>query len=114
MRSRYSPGKFHWSCSTTAISEFIRNEIVRVLTVKFAHDFSEVVAQLDEILVNALWVDLTGEVTGVCRDSGDDAILETAFKAEAGYLVAGDKDLLSLRQFRETAIISPAEYIALK
>jgi len=62
------------------------------------------------LLAQALWIEVTGEVSGVCRDSKDDAILETAWKAQADYLVAGDKDLLILGTFRKTAIISPAAY----
>lgn len=37
--------------------------------------------------------------------------LETAWKAQADYLVAGDKDLLSLGTFGRTLIVSPAGYL---
>lgn len=47
----------------------------------------------------------------VCRDPNDNAILETAWKAQADYLVAGDKDLLSLGTFGRTLIVSPAAYL---
>jgi putative PIN family toxin of toxin-antitoxin system len=94
-----------------AISDFIRTEIMRVLTGKFARDPAELEGQLDELLVQALFVEVTGEITGVCRDPNDNAILETAWKAQADYLVAGDKDLLSLGRFGGTVIISPADYL---
>jgi predicted nucleic acid-binding protein len=58
-------------------------------------------------------VKVTGEVRGICRDPKDDAILETAWKAGADYLVAGDKDLLALKEFRGIAIVTPAEYLRL-
>ena len=96
-----------------AISDFIRTEIMRVLTGKFARDPAELEGQLDELLVQALFVEVTGEITGVCRDPNDNAILETAWKAQADYLVAGDKDLLSLGAFGGTMIISPAAYLEL-
>jgi predicted nucleic acid-binding protein len=54
---------------------------------------------------------VTGEVKGVCRDPKDDAILETAWRVEADYLVAGDKDLLALGKYGRTAIIPPATYL---
>jgi uncharacterized protein len=98
---------------TVAVSDYIRNEVVRVLTTKFAHDPTEVEAQLDELLLYALRVELTEEVRGVCRDPADDSILETAWKAQAAYLVAGDKDLLTLGKFRDVTIISPAAYLEL-
>lgn len=94
-----------------AISDFIHAEIVRVLTGKFGRDPVELRAQLDELLLQALWVKVTGTVKGICRDPDDDAILETAWEARAGYLVAGDRDLLSLGSFRRTRIISPAAYL---
>lgn len=98
---------------TVAISSYIQDEIVRVLTAKFAHARSEVEAQLKELLIQAEWVEVTGEVAGVCRDPADDPILETAWKAQAAYLIAGDKDLLTLGKFRTASIISPAAYVDL-
>ncbi len=97
-----------------AISQFIRSEIIRVLTVKFARDPAELEMQLDELLVEALWIKVTGELRGICRDPKDDAILETAWKAKADYLVAGDRDLLSLDRFEKTLIVSPAAYLRLR
>lgn len=94
-----------------AISGFIQSEILRVLTRKFGRDPLELQASLAELLVEALAVEVTGEIKGVCRDPKDDAILETAWKAGADYLVAGDKDLLSLGEFRGTAIVSPSAYV---
>jgi putative PIN family toxin of toxin-antitoxin system len=94
-----------------AISDFIQAEILRVMTRKFGRDPLELRALLSELLVDALFIEVTGRITGICRDPKDDAILETAWKAEAYFLVAGDKDLLSLREFRGTAIVSPSMYI---
>lgn len=93
-----------------AVSDFIRNEVVRVLTRKFGRDRLELAARLNELLVQAILIDVTGEIAGICRDPKDDAILETAWKAGADVLVAGDKDLLSLGFFKGAAIITPAEY----
>lgn len=94
-----------------AISEFIQAEILRVLTTKFGRDPLELQALLDELLVDSLSVEVTGKIKGICRDPKDDAILETAWRARADYLVAGDKDLLSLGMFRGTAIVSPSMYL---
>lgn len=96
------------------ISEFIRDEILHVLVRKFAREPDEIAGQLDELLVQALWVEVRGEVRGICRDPNDDAILETAWKGRADYLIAGDKDLLALGSFRKTIIISPVAYIRLQ
>lgn len=95
-----------------AISDFIRAEIDRVLTQKFHRDPVELQIVLDELLAQALRIKVTGEVKGVCRDPKDDAILETAWRAEADYLVAGDKDLLALGNYGHTLIVPPAAYLA--
>lgn len=94
-----------------AISDFIRAEIERVFTQKFDRDPVELQIVLDELLAQALRIKVTGYVKGVCRDPKDDAILETAWRAEADYLVAGDKDLLALGKYGRTAIIPPAAYL---
>jgi uncharacterized protein len=94
-----------------AISSFIRDEILRVLCFKFDRDPVEAQAHLRELLAQALWVETAGEVRGIARDPADDAILETARNAQAGVLVSGDKDLLSLAAFGPTSIISPARYL---
>ena len=60
-----------------AISRFIWSEIIRVLTGKFARDPLELQALLDELLVDALWVEVAGSVRGICRDPlNDDAVLD--------------------------------------
>jgi uncharacterized protein len=50
---------------------------------RLLHDFNAV----------ALWVDV-GEAAVYCRDRDDDHFIETALKAQAHYLVSGDRDLL--------------------
>jgi putative PIN family toxin of toxin-antitoxin system len=96
-----------------AISSFIQDEILRILVNKFGRDRPASQSRLDDLLAQALVVEVTGEIIGVCRDPKDDAILETAWKAHADYLVAGDKDLLVLKEFRGIAIITPAAYLRL-
>ena len=45
-----------------------------------------------------------------CRDRTDLAVLGTALAAEADCLITGDRDLLDLREFRGTAILSPRAF----
>ncbi len=96
-----------------AISDYIEAEILRILTGKFARPSLSVRQQLNDLLNEALFVRVTGEIRDVCRDPKDDAILETAWLASADYLVSGDKDLLDLKEFRGTKIITPAAYLGL-
>ena len=45
-----------------------------------------------------------------CRDRADLAVLGTALAAEADCLVTGDQDLLILKRFHGTAILSPRAF----
>lgn len=46
----------------------------------------------------------------VCRDPKDDFLLELASKGKADYLVTGDNDLLELRSYKNTRIITISEF----
>ncbi len=54
-----------------------------------------------------------GSLSGVCRDPDDDSLLLCALEKEADYLVTGDKDLLVLKKYKNTEIISPRDFEAL-
>jgi putative PIN family toxin of toxin-antitoxin system len=53
----------------------------------------------------------TPERIAACRDPKDDMILALAASGQAGLLLTGDRDLLDLKNFRSTQIISPAQYL---
>ncbi len=45
----------------------------------------------------------------ISRDPDDDAVLACAVAARAEIIVSGDDDLLALKQFQNTSILTPAE-----
>jgi len=45
----------------------------------------------------------------VSQDPDDNAIVNTACKGKANYIVTGDKDLLKIRAFKRTEIVSVTE-----
>jgi putative PIN family toxin of toxin-antitoxin system len=45
-----------------------------------------------------------------CRDPDDDVVLATALEARANFIVTGDNDLLTLKQFQGVRIVSPREF----
>lgn len=59
----------------------------------------------------ANWVEPKKKVT-ICRDFKDNILLEVALTGKADFLVSGDKDLLVLKKFKKTKIISPADFLA--
>lgn len=53
----------------------------------------------------------TREKIAACRDPKDDMLLALAVSGQAGLLLTGDRDLLDLKTFRSTQIITPAQYL---
>ena len=53
-------------------------------------------------------------VVNVCRDQKDNFILSLAKDSSADYLITGDKDLLIIKRFEKTEIITMAEYKTLQ
>lgn len=94
-----------------AISDFIEQEVVRVLTQKFAHEPTALQATLEDLLRWAHRVQIRKSISGICRDPDDDSILETAVTAKANLLVAGDRDLLSPKSFQGIGIVTPVDYL---
>ena len=47
----------------------------------------------------------------VCRDSKDDFLLALAKDGKADYLLTGDKDLLEIKKFGKTTILTISEFI---
>jgi putative PIN family toxin of toxin-antitoxin system len=60
---------------------------------------------LHDMSAAALWVDV-GEPAVYCRDPEDDKFFEAALKAQADYLVSGDKDVLEAPALTGLRIIS--------
>ncbi len=96
------------------ISPFILQEFERVLIRKLAvpkgeaRDAVRLVSEAADVIL--LPPDLK---TPICRDSNDDKVLACSLAAETDYLVTGDADLLDLRSFRNTRIISPRDFESL-
>lgn len=90
---------------------FILHEFERILTKKFSATKQEKEKALAIIIEAAQDVVPPSEtVSGVCRDKDDDNVLACALEAAVDYLVSGDKDLLALKKFRGTRIITPREF----
>lgn len=89
-------------------------EFRRVLSYpKFKLSQREIRAILnEEILPFVEPVEIIEQVTGVCRDPHDDMFLAVAASGGAQYLVSGDQDLLVLKHFGETQIVTVAELLS--
>jgi uncharacterized protein len=93
------------------ICPFILHEFERLLRRKFSASKKETEAAL--ALIAEAAPDIahpSGVPSGVCRDKDDDHVLACAREAEADYLVSGDKDLLVLKSYVGTRIVTPRDF----
>ncbi len=90
---------------------FILKEFEAVLSKKLSATKGEIKEAL-RVLSGAVSVIVhpSQGISGECRDPNDDNILSCSIAAGADYLVTGDSDLLDLRKFRGTVIITPRDF----
>lgn len=92
-------------------SEWIINEVLDKLNNKFNAKNTEV-KRVKEFLLNiSQFVNPEGEKPHICRDIDDNNILHLAEYIKADLIITGDKDLLVLKQFSNTKIINPRNFI---
>lgn len=92
------------------VSDFIISELDRILTRKFKVKIKDRNLFLKYIDTYLFKIKPQNKVHDVCRDENDNNILQIAEFTGADYLITGDKDLLSLKKYGSTEIISPREY----
>ncbi len=89
------------------ISKWIINEVIEKLELKFTIKKSEI-KRIKEFVLNAFeTIEPKGEIPTVCRDKDDNNILHLAEYLNADVIITGDKDLLDLKKFNKTIIITP-------
>jgi putative PIN family toxin of toxin-antitoxin system len=65
----------------------------------------------EELLPYSDVLDVTEDASGTCRDAKDDMFLALTASGKADYLITGDQDLLILKSFRETRIVTVNEIV---
>lgn len=66
-----------------------------------------------EIESGALYV-LPEYKTQICRDADDNAIIDLAICAKAGFIITGDKDLLTIKTYKKIKILTAAGFLEVK
>lgn len=106
---RAKAGKFD-----LVVCPFILNEVKRIFSKKFKLSSGErslALTVLNEAIRKVVTHNIT--IPETCIDKDDDNIIACAVAAKADYLVTGDSDLLTLRQYENIKIISPRDFEAL-
>ncbi len=92
------------------LSDYIVNELTRILTKKFKvknSELNELLNFIESFLINVKPDNL---IPDVCRDKNDNQILQLAEYIKADIIISGDNDLLVLKKFKSTNILSPRDY----
>ena len=89
-------------------SEELFNEFLEVVhREKFNRYFNDLnIKYLIEIINDKVLFVNVFSVVDVCRDVKDNFLLSLAVYGEVDYLITGDNDLLSLKHFKKTSIIT--------
>jgi len=92
------------------MSEQIWAEVSKSLRSKIKVPIS-LIKEIEAILRSqARWLDPAPVSVQACRDRTDLHVLGLAHAAEAQYIISGDKDLLEVKRYLETKIVSPREF----
>ena len=92
------------------LSKGILDEVLTVLSTKFSRDKEEISRVAVILSEMAEWVE-PSEKINVLHDDPDNRILECAVDGNSDTIVTGDKELLKLREYKKTRIISLKEYL---
>lgn len=95
------------------VSQFILTETERVLVQKFSVSESQLRSVLSSIRSYSTVETPTGTPPTVCRDPNDNHVLHLCKHVAANVLLTGDKDLLVLKTFEGTRILSPKQFTEL-
>ena len=105
----WAKGRCEAFVSPALLSEY--HETIEELRLEFPE--KKFVAWADALAESAQLVFPMDRAAGATTDPDDEMVLECALAAEADCIVTGDKKhLLPLKQFREIAIVSPAEFLS--
>ena len=92
------------------ISSSLIIEIRNVLKRKLKLPELFIVETLDYLSKNATSVEVNKLISGVCRDPEDDHIIALADSTGANYIITGDEDLLILKKYGSTQIVTPRQF----
>lgn len=104
---------------------FSNNDLVLLFSPELLEEFVEVARRpkfkkyfavadlnslLGEIHLRAEFIEVTTEIN-LCRDPKDDFLLSLSRDGNATHLITGNKDLLEIKMFGETLILTISDYL---
>ena len=96
--------------STELLEEFI--EVAARPKFKKIFSSADIASLLSDIHLYADFVEVTSAVN-ICRDDKDNFLLALSQDGNADFLLTGDEDLLTLKKFGKTRIMTLSDYLKL-
>ena len=96
-----------------AACDSIFHEIHKTMSRKFGWSSFRIKGSIEDYLDNTTIIDITGELSGICRDPKDDMVIECAMFSGAKIIVSGDKDLLAIKDYEGIRVLTPREFLQL-
>ena len=97
------------------LSEAIVNEVLRAFTYpklrKYIHPGFDPTRWLEDIAVLAHFVAGEYAISSVSKDPDDDKYIAAAVEGRADFIVAGDSDLLNVKEYREIRMVTPRSFL---
>lgn len=93
------------------ISQWIITEIKDKLITKFKIKQQDIIRIINFINSITIKTKPSGNLPDISRDKDDNNILQLAEHINAEIIITGDKDLLSLKKYKNTIIINPRNYM---
>lgn len=93
--------------SPEIINEY--QETIKELSYKYSKKTP--IFPLNTIISSIRLIDPVSDVQ-VCRDPDDDKFISCALDAKCVYIVSGDKDLLSIRKYKNIEILTVSEFLS--
>lgn len=94
-----------------ACCDQIIEEVHVTLARKFSWHELEVREIMNQYLSAAALVATSGRLNGVCRDPKDDMVFECAVESQAGIIVSGDRDIISVGKYQGIFTLTAREYL---
>jgi len=107
---RLRAGEYKLIYSKKLLDELIAKLALPRIRQKYDVDDETVEDILALIALRGEMVEPTRKVK-VCRDPKDDMVIEAALAGEAHYIVTGDEDLLTLKEFESIEILTPKSFL---
>ena len=104
------------------LNEIVSNEIEIVASKEIIEEYYEVTKELVDsrtgnfnkklfdIIVGKMEIIVPRTKVDVCRDPEDNKFIECAIEGNAIFIVSGDQDLLTIKQYENILIVSVADY----